>query len=178
MLSLKYLLLLCIWQLVAASALEDSMDADEEMRKARTLAKPRLLRNIEIGGMTLPITWASVVALFVLVVNIFHCFVSTSMWCEASHILIKDTSPKTKKAMEAMVTDIGKNGRKFGELATKYSQCPSKTNNGDLGRFSQGDMAPPFDRACFDPKTPLNTTIGPIETQFGYHLIYIRKRKM
>jgi peptidyl-prolyl cis-trans isomerase C len=111
-------------------------------------------------------------------VQIIYSFVATSQWCEASHILVKDTSPKTKKAMDGMVKDIGSNYRKFGDLAAKYSQCPSKVNNGDLGRFTQGAMAPPFDKLCFDKNSKEGTTLGPIQTQFGYHLIYIRKRKL
>ena len=98
-------------------------------------------------------------------------------WVEASHILIKDTSPKTLKAMVGLKAQLGKNAKLFGQTAKEYSQCPSSHQNGDLGRFAPGVMAPPFDKACFDPSTPIGETIGPIQTQFGYHLIYIRKRK-
>jgi peptidyl-prolyl cis-trans isomerase C len=39
-------------------------------------------------------------------------------------------------------------------------------------------MAPTFDRACFDPTSELRTTIGPIQTQFGWHLIYVQDRQI
>ena len=98
-------------------------------------------------------------------------------WVEASHILVKDTSPKTLKAMVSLRDQLGTDPKLFGQTAKGYSQCPSSEQNGDLGRFAPQVMAPPFDKLCFDSSTPLNTTLGPIQTQFGYHLIYIRKRK-
>lgn len=98
-------------------------------------------------------------------------------WVEASHILVKDTSPKTLKALVGLRDTLGTDGKMFGLTAKQYSQCPSAAQNGDLGRFGPGSMAPPFDALCFDPETPLNATLGPVQTQFGYHLIYIRTRK-
>ena len=98
-------------------------------------------------------------------------------WVEASHILVKDTSPKTLKALVGLKAQLGKDAKLFGLTAKQYSQCPSSHQLGDLGRFGPGVMAPPFDKICFDPATPLNETIGPVQTQFGYHLIYLRKRK-
>jgi peptidyl-prolyl cis-trans isomerase C len=77
-----------------------------------------------------------------------------------------------------MKEEIHDDLKRFQGFAEKYSQCPSKTQKGDLGRFKPGDMAPPFDKAVFQPSSPLETTIGPIQTQFGYHLIYIRERKI
>lgn len=98
-------------------------------------------------------------------------------WVEASHILVKDTSPKTLKALVGLRDQLGKDAKLFGLTAKDYSQCPSAEQNGDLGRFGPGAMAPPFDKLCFDPSTPMNETIGPVQTQFGYHLIYLKKRK-
>jgi len=98
-------------------------------------------------------------------------------WVEASHILVKDTGPKTLKALVGLKAQLGQDGKLFGLTAKQYSQCPSSHQNGDLGRFGPGTMAPPFDKVCFDPATPVSETVGPVQTQFGYHLIYIRKRK-
>jgi peptidyl-prolyl cis-trans isomerase C len=165
--------------LVYVSAVHAAETDDvDEMKQARLMAKPWLMRSLIVGGVNLHLSPASFITLLLFAVQIVYSFGTASQWCEASHILIKDTSPKTYKAMQNMVTDIGKNARKFGDIAEKYSQCPSKTKHGDLGRFAQGDMAPPFDKACFDPDTQTGITIGPIETQFGYHLIFVRKRKL
>jgi peptidyl-prolyl cis-trans isomerase C len=153
---------------------------DEEMRKARLMAKPWLMRSLEVGGVDIWVSPASLITFFFFVVQIYYAFfVGTRKFCEASHILIKDTtSPKIVKNLEAMVKDIGGNAKKFGEIAAKYSQCPSKVKNGDLGRFYEGDMAPAFDKICFDPTSKIGTTLGPVQTQFGYHLIYIRQRNI
>ncbi|VEU38229.1 unnamed protein product [Pseudo-nitzschia multistriata] len=115
----------------------------------------------------------------VLVANVWSwlSYHLSGSWVEASHILVKDTSPKTLKALVGLKETLGKDGKMFGLTAQQYSQCPSANDKGSLGRFGPGVMAPPFDAVCFDPQTPLNTTVGPVQTQFGYHLIYIKKRK-
>ena len=38
-------------------------------------------------------------------------------------------------------------------------------------------MVPPFDKVVFDPNTKVKTVLGPVQTQFGWHLIYIEDRK-
>lgn len=166
------LIVLCI------SAVHAETNDADEMKQARLNAKPWLMRSLTVAGVNFYLSPASFLALLLFSVQIIYSFVAASQWCEASHILVKDTSPKTKKALEDMTKDIGTNLRKFGDIAEKYSQCPSKVAKGDLGRFSQGSMAPPFDKACFDPDSKVGTTLGPIQTNFGYHLIYIRKRKL
>eukprot|EP00934_Nitzschia_sp_Nitz4_P001350 Nitzschia sp. Nitz4//scaffold24_size164493//159213//159755//NITZ4_002356-RA/size164493-processed-gene-0.215-mRNA-1//1//CDS//3329544198//1350//frame0 len=179
--SLKYKIA-CL-SLILFSVCADS-DAEGESesfatKDARKMAKPWLSRKLELGGVTLPFTPATLIATLVVLVNLFYGFFTANQkWCQASHILFKDTSPKTHKALVAMVQEVGKDGRKFGLLAENYSQCPSKTQKGDLGKFLPGDMAPAFDRVCFDASTPEKTTIGPIQTNFGYHLIYIHQRKL
>jgi peptidyl-prolyl cis-trans isomerase C len=83
----------------------------------------------------------------------------------ASHILVKD---------EATATDLKKKiegGESFAELAKKHSSCPSGQQGGDLGWFSRGQMVKPFEDACFG--NPENVVVGPVKTQFGYHLIMV-----
>lgn len=170
----------------AAAAAYDSSDledVEEAMRQARGRAKPWLMRSIRWGTTTTSLCFlspASILCIVVLCANVWSLLVySTSgTWAEASHLLVKDTTPKTRKALAKMAADIGGNAREFGAVAERYSQCPSSKEKGNLGRFRKGSMAPAFDRAVFDATTPLNTTIGPIETQFGLHLIFIKDRKM
>jgi peptidyl-prolyl cis-trans isomerase C len=178
--SIRKSLTVVAWLLVISlQSAAPTPDHDEEMRNARLMAKPWLMRSIEIGGVDLWFSPATLITFVFLSVQVWHAMVGTRNYCEASHILFKDTSsPKLVKSLEAMVKDIGGNAKKFGEIAAKYSQCPSKVKDGDLGRFYERDMAPPFDKVCFDPNSKVGTTLGPIQTQFGYHLIYIRKRKI
>ena len=62
----------------------------------------------------------------------------------------------------------------FQEYAREYSKCPSGQNGGDLGSFSRGQMVPAFEDAAFDG--PIGKVIGPVRTQFGYHLIWVTRK--
>ena len=86
----------------------------------------------------------------------------------ARHILV-DTQAQCellKKQIEA--------GADFAEIAQQYSNCPSGQQGGDLGEFSPGQMVKEFDEVVFSGE--LNTVLGPIKTQFGYHLLEITRR--
>ena len=48
---------------------------------------------------------------------------------------------------------------------------PDSGKGGDLGWFSKGQMVPAFEEATFNAK--LGSVIGPIITQFGYHIIKV-----
>ena len=63
----------------------------------------------------------------------------------------------------------------FAEKAKEFSNGPSAPNGGQLGWFAKGDMVAPFDKAIFEGKVG-EIYPQPVETQFGYHLIYIEDR--
>ena len=86
----------------------------------------------------------------------------------ARHILVATEQEclKLKAEIEA--------GADFGEVAKLNSSCPSRMRGGDLGTFTQGQMVEQFDAVVFSG--PLNTVLGPVKTQFGYHLIEVTKR--
>ena len=83
----------------------------------------------------------------------------------ASHILMK-----TEVEALACLTYM-KNGKTFEELAKEKSLCPSGKRGGSLGWFGRGQMVPEFEKACFSGKK--GDVVGPVKTQFGYHLIKI-----
>ncbi|HLX27086.1 MAG TPA: SurA N-terminal domain-containing protein [Casimicrobiaceae bacterium] len=97
----------------------------------------------------------------------------------ASHILIavkKDASQAEKDAAKKKATEIASMARakpdSFAELAKQYSQDPgSAAQGGDLGSFARGAMVKPFEDAVFTAK--VGDIIGPIETDFGYHVIKV-----
>jgi peptidyl-prolyl cis-trans isomerase D len=63
----------------------------------------------------------------------------------------------------------------FDEAARSYSQDPgSAARGGDLGYFSRGRMVEPFEQAAFGAST--GEVVGPVETQFGYHIIEVTGR--
>jgi peptidyl-prolyl cis-trans isomerase C len=88
----------------------------------------------------------------------------------AAHILCK-TETKAIEVAEKLAT-----GRQsFAEMARKYSQCPSGKNGGELGWFGKGKMAQEFEKAAFEGEK--GKILGPVKTQFGYHLIKVLDRK-
>ena len=66
-------------------------------------------------------------------------------------------------------------GLDFAEAAKINSSCPSGSNGGDLGSFSPGQMVKEFNDVVFTGE--LNKIHGPVQTQFGYHLIEITSRE-
>ena len=88
----------------------------------------------------------------------------------ASHILMKDEA-----ALKAVADEIA-GGADFAEKAKEHSTCPSGKRGGDLGSFGSGAMVKEFDAVAFDDDYALDTVHGPIKTEFGYHLIVVKKR--
>jgi len=86
----------------------------------------------------------------------------------ARHILVE-----TKEQCEELKQQI-EGGADFAELAAEHSQCPSGEQGGDLGEFSQGQMVPEFDEVIFSGEP--GKIHGPVQTQFGFHLIEITSR--
>ncbi len=90
------------------------------------------------------------------------------VWAHALHILV-NTEQDALKILGQL-----EKGASFDKLAKKYSTCPSAKKGGDLGTFSPGQMVKPFDKAVFS--APLFKVVGPIKTQFGFHLIKVVDR--
>ena len=86
----------------------------------------------------------------------------------ARHILVssEDFCNELKAQIEG--------GADFGEVAKEHSQCPSGRAGGNLGEFGPGQMVPEFDTVVFNEE--VNKVHGPVQTQFGYHLIEITSR--
>ncbi|MDP5213338.1 peptidylprolyl isomerase [Pseudoalteromonas tunicata] len=65
-------------------------------------------------------------------------------------------------------------GADFAQIAKDHSTCPSGQAGGELGEFGPGMMVPEFDTVVFS--APVNTVQGPVQTQFGYHLLEVTSR--
>ena len=87
---------------------------------------------------------------------------------QARHILVAD-----QQAAEDLKTKI-ENGADFAAMAKEHSSCPSKAQGGALGEFGPGQMVPEFDKVVFSAE--VGKVQGPVQTQFGYHLIEITSR--
>jgi peptidyl-prolyl cis-trans isomerase D len=101
----------------------------------------------------------------------------------ASHILIPAAASasaadkaKAKAQAEDLLKQIKSSPGKFAELAAKFSKDPgSAEKGGDLGFLGRGLMVKPFDAAVFALK--VGELAGPVETQYGYHIIRLDKVK-
>lgn len=86
----------------------------------------------------------------------------------ARHILVESETKclQVKTEIEA--------GTDFADAAKKYSSCPSRMQGGDLGAFGPGQMVKEFDEVVFSGD--IKKVLGPVKTQFGYHLIEVTNR--
>ena len=157
--------------------------ASERMRLAREESIPLYLRDLEMAGTTFPFSPVTAAILAVSLIVIFKgVFVSgPKSSVTASHILIDDGRNDARSLLERLKVEIGNDRAKFAECAAKHSTCPSGKSaspGGILGTFGAGKMDPAFDEVVFDPKNPIGEVIGPVMTNFGWHLIWIDDRKL
>jgi peptidyl-prolyl cis-trans isomerase D len=95
----------------------------------------------------------------------------------ASHILVAVPKgapaaerEKAKAKADELVAAVKKAPDSFAEVAKKNSQDPgSASNGGDLDFFARGAMTKAFEEAAFAMKK--GDIVGPVETEFGYHII-------
>lgn len=87
---------------------------------------------------------------------------------KARHILV-DSQDKANQ----IKAELAKGGD-FAAAATKYSKDTSNAG-GDLGWFSREQMVPEFAAAAFGA-TP-GVVVGPIQTQYGWHLIKVEGQR-
>jgi parvulin-like peptidyl-prolyl isomerase len=83
----------------------------------------------------------------------------------ARHILVE-----TEETALDILQQI-EDGGDFGDLARSESTGPTGVNGGDLGWFGRGRMVPEFEEAAFNAE--IGEVAGPVETQFGFHLIQV-----
>jgi len=86
----------------------------------------------------------------------------------ARHILV-DSEEKCNE-LKAKI----EGGSDFAEIARIFSTCPSGQQGGALGEFGPGQMVKEFDEVVFNGE--LNKVLGPVKTQFGYHLLEVTSR--
>jgi peptidyl-prolyl cis-trans isomerase C len=87
----------------------------------------------------------------------------------ARHILVADL--ETAEELAATLRE----GADFAEVAQEASiDTGSAVRGGDLGCLPRGATVAPFDEAAFGAE--LGELTGPVETQFGYHLLVVDSR--
>lgn len=101
---------------------------------------------------------------------------SDQVFINASQILINfgtDTNATQVKAEQ--IYQRAKSGENFFKLAADFSDDMSnKTNGGQLGWFTKGVMVKEFEGPVMNASA--GDIIGPIKTQFGFHIVKINDR--
>jgi parvulin-like peptidyl-prolyl isomerase len=87
----------------------------------------------------------------------------------ASQIVVKglDDAKKLQQQLWA--------GKKFPDLARRYSLGPEAKVGGDLGFFPRGVMPPQFDEVVF--KLPVGQVSDVVSTEYGFHLFKVVEKK-
>ncbi len=98
----------------------------------------------------------------------------TPMELKASHILLK-----TEKEAAAVIKSLSSAKDKkvaFTKLAKEKSTGPSGPNGGELGWFTKEKMLPEFSAAAEKLKVGTVTSKS-VQTQYGFHVIYLDDKK-
>lgn len=95
---------------------------------------------------------------------------------KASHILVESEAEANKIIKELSGLKGEKLDDKFADLARKNSKDPAGQNGGELGWFAKNQMLKPFSDTAFALKKG-EVTSKPVQTQFGYHVIYVEDKQ-
>lgn len=92
----------------------------------------------------------------------------------AAHILIDFAGgkDKAKAKAEEIFKQVKADPKRFADVAKKESaDTGSAKDGGDLGWFTKGMMVPAFEEPVFKAKE--GEIVGPVESEFGYHIISV-----
>jgi len=94
---------------------------------------------------------------------------------KARHILLQPTKQEeveTLRNLRDSLFTVLQNGGNFAEIAAMYSADQSNAKDtGNLGWFTEGQMVPQFNDTAFSSS---KGQLKKVDTQFGYHIIYIQ----
>ena len=95
------------------------------------------------------------------------------------HILFRPRSADTTQAYTTAIAvrdSIASGALDFADAAVRYSEDPSaETNRGDIGYITGGLTVLAFEDLTYG--TPVGEVAGPVQTQFGYHIIEVLDRR-
>jgi protein-disulfide isomerase len=79
------------------------------------------------------------------------------------------TREEARALADQLLVQLSQQHMDFAQLAREKSDCPSREQGGELGRFTRGDLVPEFESALFALR--VDEMSGVVETPFGYHII-------
>ncbi|KAL4648762.1 peptidyl-prolyl cis-trans isomerase NIMA-interacting 1-like [Arapaima gigas] len=89
-----------------------------------------------------------------------------SSWREEN---ITRSKEEALQLIQQYIEKIRSGEEEFESLASRFSDCSSARNGGDLGTFGRGQMQKPFEDASFALK--VGDMSGPVFTDSGVHVI-------
>ncbi|HEY0939808.1 MAG TPA: peptidylprolyl isomerase [Steroidobacter sp.] len=72
---------------------------------------------------------------------------------------------------EQLIAELRRAPWSFADLAARHSDCPSKSDGGELGLLERGRTVPEFDRQVF--RLQVGLAAFPVESRWGYHVVSI-----
>ncbi|WP_290773849.1 SurA N-terminal domain-containing protein [Anaerofustis sp.] len=84
----------------------------------------------------------------------------------AKHILTQDKSLAKEIYEQSTKEDVN-----FDDIMSKYQNNSSVEQASDLGAFTYASMVEDFSKAVF--KADKGEVIGPVKTEYGYHVVYV-----
>ena len=94
----------------------------------------------------------------------------------AQHILVDSQSQADKLVSQLEQAKESEVDELFGELAQKFSQDPSASDDGDLGYAPPSQYVGPFADAVLD--LDVGEVSDPVQTEFGWHVIRLLGRRV
>lgn len=76
-----------------------------------------------------------------------------------------------REQAEKLIAELKTQPHLFTDFALRHSDCPSKTDGGELGWLERGQTTPEFDRQIFRLREGL--AAFPVESRWGYHVVCI-----
>ena len=151
-------------RMFAAEAMEEKIDESEEFKKALDAAKTEILAQLAVAKVMkeIKVEEEELKAYYDANADKFEKGATVS----AKHILVKE-----EEECLAILAAINAGEKTFEEAAKESSTCPSGQQGGSLGEFGKGQMVKEFEDAAFNAE--IGTVVGPVKTQFGYHLILV-----
>lgn len=155
---------ICLFAMLGA---EGDFEESADYKEAMALARRDILSQMAMADVLkkVSVTDEEVKEFFDANTSVFAKGASAT----ARHILVDSEDKATE-----ILAEIESGSKSFEDAAKEYSTCPSKERGGHLGTFGKGQMVKEFEDATFSG--PVGKVLGPVKTQFGYHLILVEER--
>jgi nitrogen fixation protein NifM len=95
---------------------------------------------------------------------------------DAYHILIsinedfpENARPQALERIRTIAEKLLRNPKQFGELAQRYSECPTAMREGRIGMVRRGQLFPALDAALFGLRPGQLSDI--VESEMGFHIL-------